>query len=599
MERLQPLVEQAEASDSAAFTVDVCGQVRQSIVELLLMQRHDDDLVSLVLTEQLRWYIGLYFYIPRPPWAEIAVFGQLYSGMYTEGLEQVVARLEQPGQTAEQRRKLLDDAYRSMTAGRSLVDFATYAWHRIGQPAMAGQMIENLAGTLFDTNRFMTAARAATPDPAEQNKIAREHHRLVQKLDTDLPVATHLSTADATKLYGGYFEAQIQRVLTLPRHLRLLAANQLNCAPQIAAIESGRDVVYFAASLHGSAAIRYRSDRQRAASTESIELGSVTSNTTHDWIADAQKIYELYQQRTANRSNLEVVLGRTLRAVGEQVMKPIFEAWPDLDHFSLVPVGTAAPLPFYSALVDGRPACSVRNFTISPSARSLHVSTLFPAQPIGTALVAADPADGRDYLPNAVVEAARVAELYDTDVVGPDRTTPSSDPIEQPPVRAPFLPTPPLRPLAPELAAALDAGMTRSVAHFSCHGLVADFPDLNAYLFIGTGLSLNDFLGEHGRLISPGGVVVLSACSVGGVVDSVPSELIGFPAVLLGAGVRTVIGPVWPVLDSAETVDLVAALHTNMLSGMTATEALADAVRGSFESGAPSAVWGVFGAYGC
>jgi hypothetical protein len=556
-------------------------------------------MVSAVLTDEVRWYILMTLPLPEPSWADIAVFGQLYSGLYNEGLEKVVAQLGQPGCSEERRRELGDAAYASMTSAHSIVDVATYAWHRIGHAAMAGQMIENLAGTTFDTNRFMTAARAATPDPAEQNKIAREHLRLVQKLDTDLPLAAQMSIADATKLYEDYFEAQIQRVLALPRHFRLLAANQLNCASQVAAIESGRDVVYFATSFHGSSAIRYRSDRQRAASTESIELRSVTLNKTSTWIADAKKIYELYQQRTANRANLEVVLSRTLSAVGEQVMKPIFEAWPDLDHFSLVPVGTAAPLPFYSALVDGRPACSLRNFTISPSARSLHVSTLFAAQPIGTALVAADPADGRDYLPNAVVEAARVAELYDTNVVGPNRKTPPFGPIEQPPVRAPYLPTPPLRRLAPDLAAALDAGMTRSVAHFSCHGLVADFPDLNAYLFIGTGLSLNDFLGEHGRLISPGGVVVRSACSVGGVVDSVPSELIGFPAVLLGAGVRTVIGPVWPVLDSPETVDLVVALHTNLLSGMSATEALADAVRCSFESGAPSAVWGVFGAYGC
>ena len=64
-----------------------------------------------------------------------------------------------------------------------------------------------------------------------------------------------------------------------------------------------------------------------------------------------------------------------------------------------------------------------------------------------------------------------------------------------------------------------------------------------------------------------------------------PWHLRVFPgSVLLGAGVRTVIAPTWPVLDSAATTALMVALHRNLLDGMAANQALAAAIRQSAQA---------------
>lgn len=593
---LEPLVKQAGSSTDPVFIAEVCQLVKRSLGEL--MPHHDVPMVQGHLVDQLRWFILLSARLSDPPWLEIASIGVGYSAFHAGVLDRGMRRLQHPGWTDTQRREQIDDAHGLMEAGRSVVDVAAYAWHRCGQPALAGQLVESLAGSLFDSERSVTGIRAASVDRAQQEELSRQHTEYVENFPSeDLPVARELSLDEADTLYETYFREQIDRVFALPRHLHLTAAHLLNCAPQLAAIESGRDVVYLIATSHGSTAIRYRSDRGRAAETVSIEINALTTVQTSEWIADLKKVYALYRERLINGEHLDRVLRRILDAVGTQVMAPLFAAWPDMERFALVPVGTVSALPLYTALVDGKTACVVRDFTIAPSARTLHASAMFAAQRLGSALVVADPSEGEDYLKHTVTESDGVAALYGVPVVGPRRTPPpASDPSDTP-VRA-------LRALQRQpstgsntLWRELDAGITRSVVHFSCHGFVSDFPSPNAYLLVGQGISLTDFLGG-GRLISPGGVVVLSACSVGGVVESIPSELIGFPAVLLGAGVRTVLAPIWPVLDNADTVEFVVGLHGHMRMGLPPATALARAVGEAFDAGASSAVWGVFAAYG-
>ncbi|BBZ09599.1 hypothetical protein MDOR_37680 [Mycolicibacterium doricum] len=75
-------------------------------------------------------------------------------------------------------------------------------------------------------------------------------------------------------------------------------------------------------------------------------------------------------------------------------------------------------------------------------------------------------------------------------------------------------------------------------------------------------------------------------------------ELIGFPAVLLGSGVRSVLAPVWPVLDNTDTVDFVVGLHRCMRAGVAPATALSQAIGEVCNAGVPAAVWGVFAAYG-
>lgn len=595
MELLGPLVKEAGASRDSALTERIGRQIRQSILELMPAAGH--PLVSGALVDQLRWFITLTARLPEPPWDDIAKLGLTYSAIYPAQLEKALAKARQPGRPEPQRQELSQLAYALMEAQRSVANIAAYAWHRIGTPAFAGQLIENLTGSLFAADRLTSSVRASTPDASGQAALAHRQQAFLERLpEEDLPVAQGLSAAEAESLYERYVTAQIARVLELPRHLRLLAAGQLNCAPNVAAIETGRDIVYFVPSFRGSAAIRYRSDPRRAAGTDSVELGSLTTHQVLDWIRTATKVYRRYQFGTVGDDRLGRALARSLVAMGDHILEPILDAWPDLERFALVPVGTSAALPLYGAIVRGRPACVERDFTLAPNATSLHAASLFPAQPVTSALVAADPSDGDDYLPNTLDEAAAVAALYRTPVVAPTAASRPGRP-GRPAVRALTAPPPSQRPPDPQLRARLTDGMTRPVVHFSCHGTISDVPELNAHLHLGGGLALNDFLGG-GRPISPGGVVVLSACSVGGVVESVPTELFGFPAVLLGAGVRAVVAPTWPVLDTPETTTLMVALHRNLLAGMAPNRALADAIGASVRSGASCAVWGVFGVYG-
>lgn len=581
-ERLGPLAKEAGESTDARFVAKVCAEIKQSIAELLPDHTHDH--IAGQLADEIRCYIMLSSRLPEPPWADVATLGVLYSSVYSNVLEQ--------GRSQGR------DVTQLMEAGRSVSSIATYAHHRTGRPGFAGKMMEDLAGSVFDADRLLTVARSHTPNRAAQQRIADEQHIYLERFAReDIPVTDGMSEAETAQVHRQYFETQIARALALPRHLRLLAASMLNCAPQVAAVECGRDVVYLALSFRGTTAIRYRCDLDRAGETASVELDRVTSRHTVAWIDTLRRAYRLYGDRTINGEHLDTVISGLLQEIGTAVMAPLFQAWPDLDNFGLIPIGSAASLPLHGALVDGRPACMHRGFTIAPSALTLYAAAQFTAQPVGTALVAVDPSEGRGYLRNTVIEAARVASLYGTTVVGPARTPP---PIQDPEPVARMLDDENQKRTIQSNALWNEIGdsITRPVAHFACHGALADFPSPNAYLMLGDGgISLTDFLGG-GRLLSPGGVVVLSACSVGSVVASAPAELIGFPAVLLGAGVRTVIAPTWPVLDSHETIELMVTLHQSLLAGRPAAAALAASVRHSFESGASSAVWGVLAAFG-
>jgi len=74
------------------------------------------------------------------------------------------------------------------------------------------------------------------------------------------------------------------------------------------------------------------------------------------------------------------------------VWQPLLDRWPDLREwpFVVLPLGEAAQLPLYTALIDDRPACATLDLTIAPSARPLVLAAEHPIAS-GATLVAADP----------------------------------------------------------------------------------------------------------------------------------------------------------------------------------------------------------------
>lgn len=597
--RLEQRAKQADASSDADFVVAVADEIFASLRDLL--PRAEDPAVSGALVDRTRWIVLLASKLPRPPWQHIAMCGLLYAGSHTLNLDRATLKLQNADWSEEQRQEFLEIVLSMMSSGRSVLSITAYSWHRFGVPGLIGQLLETGSGTLFGTDQHVTIIKSVTSDPREQEKLARSHFKHLRKLRReDLPANHFLSTVEANALNEKYFVRQIAAVRALPAHVRLLAADLKNCTPQMAAITTGRDVIYLVITFRGSCAIRYTSDHTSAGKTLSIEIESLTSKQSRRWINDAANAYKQFNEKLIDERSLSRTVQRILTAIGDHVLTPILESWPDLKRFTIIPSEGAAALPLFSALIDGTPACTAYDFTVSPSARALYSAAQFAAAAPTSALVAADPSEGDLEIPFTTVEAARIAQLYDANVVGPRRST-SPQSSRGRSLRMIDADTTSSLPDMQPLAAwrELDAGIGRPVVHFACHGQVTDFPDPDARLLIGDGVSLGDFMGESARPISPGGVVVLSACSVGGIAAAAPSELIGFPTVMLGAGVRNLIAPMWPVLDGDPTVELMVDFHRFLRAGVQPNIALGNAVRAAIEAGAPCSVWGVYSSFGC
>jgi len=92
--------------------------------------------------------------------------------------------------------------------------------------------------------------------------------------------------------------------------------------------------------------------------------------------------------------------------------------------------------------------------------------------------------------------------------------------------------------------------------HFACHGTFDKHDPLRSALHLAAGdqLSLRDLLDDRMDL-SAARLAVLSACS-SGLSDylDLPDEALGFPAVLLQAGIPAVMGTLWPVADLSSAI---------------------------------------------
>ncbi|MGW5311213.1 CHAT domain-containing protein [Nocardia thailandica] len=482
----------------------------------------------------------------------------------------------------------------------------TYASHRCGMPAFARMLLEHVSGGLYEATQSLTAIRAAEPNPRKHAGLALQNQRWVQRFrGADFWHEGDRDTRIINRRLEEFRQHQFALARQAPVHRLVVEADLRHCVTELAAWRSGRDVVYVLATPFGGVAVRVFGDRSRLGASISIDLPLFTEESVERWQAGIEAMYESWENGEFDAAELRARLDGTLAELGEAWSQPVRTAWPDLKAFALVPVAEAASLPLAAATVDERPAQLAFDMTVVPDAGNLLAASLHEVSTGGEVVVAVDASTGDAAIPKVVAEGEAVAAIHRTALLnlgrdpepGPSddeddriRTLGAARSVELAGIYA-------LQPLAPlPDDGILDAIGRASLVHIACHGALVDDPVYNSVLLLGPEpVSLSEFLL---RPVAPGGVVVLSCCSVGGVVRSIPNELLGFPAAFLSAGARTVIASTVPVFDSRATIRLLTDLHHVLRSGADGRTALRAAVEASWQRGDPSMIWGGFTAFG-
>lgn len=379
-----------------------------------------------------------------------------------------------------------------------------------------------------------------------------------------------------------------RRALGRHREAAYLSAVNSSCVSSAAAMASGRDLIYIGAGVAGSGtALRYSAENGLV---DQLEL-PLLSYAKVDAIR-AEVLDILADERTP-QSVLDDRLRDVLIDVGKAVSEPVLRQWPGR-RIAFIPLNKVIDLPLATSYVNNLPAVLHADITTVPNARCMLLASLRPPrvtrQPI---FVACDPGEGDDYIGNVVVEAVRVAQMYGVEphIFGePSKTV---------------APTSRLRlrtnnanrsnfegdadwAYLPELCEA-------ATVHLACHGYIEDEPFYESALELGGELSMNHLL-KHG--VAQNSIFILSACYVGGVVPSYPSELLGFPASLLSAGAGNVIASLWPVPDDATTLRFIEYLHSFLQCGYSPAVAFGRAIQNSIDAKAGPFTWGGFSVFG-
>ncbi|MEV6560243.1 CHAT domain-containing protein [Nocardia sp. NPDC051756] len=546
---------------------------------------------ALIATDVLRWAILLESELPECNWFRVA----LNSTMHARAYAHVTTQFWQN-----------DEAQMPLRAANQIAfELGAYANHRCSMPAFAPLLLENVSGSLYSATQTMTAIRAVEPDPQKLIELAQENQRW--GADTKSEEFWDPGDRDARMINRRLEELRVHQVKTVegaPAQRIMLEADVRHCVTELAAIRSARDVVYVVATPLGGVAFRTYGDAARLGRTVSIDLPRFTSQRVYAWQA---RIGELYRRRESDGPAAAVrhdELTEILTELGDASLAAFRVQWPDLAAFALAPVGAAATLPLGGALVDGRPAQLQFDLTVVPNAGILLSATLHSRPTSRNAVVAVDPSTGADFLPMVGPEGDAIAAIHGTPAVNlrSDGATANEQETER--IRAmsasrqrEIIDDLALYPAAPHPdGGILDAIENVAVVHLACHGVLVEESVFNSVLLLGENpVSLSEFLI---RPVAPGGVVVLSACHVGGVVTSLPNELLGFPAVFLSAGARTVIASAIPVVDSRETVAFLEDLHRGLYAGEEGPVALRKAIAASFDRGDRSVTWAGFTAYG-
>ncbi|WP_026248335.1 CHAT domain-containing protein [Streptomyces sp. LaPpAH-108] len=489
---------------------------------------------------------------------------------------------------------------------------SAYVAHRCGVP-LAGVMTAEAITSLALGDRMITRETTATLTTDDGMSTLRRQLAEMRRTAADELRAARTTTRHPSQGALPLQEAMKQRFLTdLATYETTDGATRLATSPNAvasarAALASGRTLIYIAPAPRSATALRLNYPPGDREICESIELPALDLTTVRTLVDRVRTAYAAAQRGELGRKALSRLIRSTLDEVTAAFWTPLLTAWPELRStpLALIPLGEAALLPFYTALVDDTPACATLNLTLAPSARALLLSSGWQPPPNGKTLVAADPwydGDGFQPIPRTIPEAQAIAALHGVepklfrvdeatnDVGGngsspeypdPLRTTDGS-PLTTPPTTLTELPD-------------LTAHFTEAtLLHLACHGELRSDAPLSSSLLLGGRLPLTTLL--QGNL-TPGATIVLSACELGSITGDLPDEQLGFPAALLAIGARTVIGALWPVPDTPATVTLMTDLHRT-LPHSPPTTALGQAIGKAHADGVPPSVWGSFTCFG-
>ncbi|MFB8277645.1 CHAT domain-containing protein [Nocardia colli] len=546
---------------------------------------------ALIATDVLRWAVILESQLPECNWFRVALNSTMHAGAYAHVTTQFWQN---------------DEAQMPLRAANQVVfELGAYANHRCSMPAFAPLLLENVSGRLYSATQTMTAIRAVEPDPQKLIEIAQENQRWGAQIESaEFGDPGDRDTRMINRRLEEFRVQQVKTVEAAPAQRIMLEAEVRHCVTELAANRSARDVVYVVATALGGVAFRTYGDAARIGRTVSIDLPRFTSQRVYEWQARIADLYRHQETDGLSAAALSDQLTEILTELGDASLAAFRVQWPDLGAFALAPVGAAATLPLGGALVDGRPAQLHFDMTVVPSAGILLCATLHAIPASRNAVVAVDPSTGEDYLPMVGAEGDAIAAIHGIPPVNLRPNGTRSDDAEPDRIRS--ISPNRQREIIDELAlhpavsqpgdGLLDAIGNASVVHLACHGVLVEESVFNSVLLLGENpLSLSEFLI---RPVAPGGVVVLSACHVGGVVTSLPNELLGFPAVFLSAGARTVIASAIPVVDSRATLTFLEDLHRGLHAGEEGHVALRKAIAASFERGDSCCTWAGFTAYG-
>lgn len=265
--------------------------------------------------------------------------------------------------------------------------------------------------------------------------------------------------------------------------------------------------------------------------------------------------HPLLPQEEPDSEAVKAALARALPMLQERFVTPVAEALLALgfDRGILLPAGFLSLLPL--------PALAAERvlLTSAPSARLLQTAVSRGRERRGAplAFLGVGTAAPQHPLPFARREIEGAAAAFSTDrrqlLLGRDASRPATF-----------------------------AGMAgASHLHFACHGLFDPAAPLESALHLADGerLTVRDLL-DGSPDLSAAQLAVLSACRSGLVeYRDTPDEALGFPAVLLQAGIPAVIGTLWPVADLSSALLLDRFYKIHLREGQAAGEALRSAQR--------------------
>ncbi|MFI9503370.1 CHAT domain-containing protein [Nocardia sp. NPDC052566] len=584
----------AEESLSVTKVREACAELNQFILEFVPTMGGDLR-KSIVATDVLRWAILLESKLPDCNWFRVAMVSALHSGAYANSTAQLWKKNE--------------IVTHLRAANQGVFEIGAYANHRAKMPALAIMLLENVSGGLYSATQAMTAMRVGGTNAWQILGRAFKYQRRVSKFrGEEWWNHQDRDTALINQRIEEFRARQVSKVLNGPVEYLPTEADLHNCVTEAAAVRSGCDVVHLAATPMGGVAFRTYCDAERIGRTTGIDLPNLATAAVCDWRTRIESLYERHDRGEIRSAAMHTELHQVLAEIGAAVLEPIRGTWPELTRLALAPVGVVATLPLGAMTLGREPAQLTFDLTVVPNAPTLLSATLHPRNESGPALVATDPGAGETHLPQVVREGRAIAAIHAVEVLNL-QATPRRPPADRRSawrvrLEERWFGVNPVRPAETGIYPAaphpdgsvLDALQNAAIAHLACHGSLIEDPVQNSLLMLGDPpISLSEFLICP---VAPGGTIVLSGCSVGGVVASLPNELLGFPAAFLSAGARTVIASTTPVLDTRATRVLLQDVHHALHAGQNGRSALRSAITAACTRGDHCYNWAGFAAYG-